>query len=172
MLIAALVWTCNEDTELTKYSRAFEHIKNNPLIRSEFGEVVSLSDSTESIPILVSDTIVPLSISDFFGMDNGKIFRASDKNILDSLLKEDEKMDFKPFVNKKVGLLSTDSKSHLITFFSKPYQNKLIAEIFFSEDGSRRYRDLIRLNSSVKFLFVFDNNSNIVNAVTITPQYE
>jgi hypothetical protein len=174
LLSLVLFWGCNENAvEFTKYTKAFDYIKNSSLIRHEFSSVVDLSDSTKPIPMIVSDTIVSLSISDFFGIGyDNQMLREKGKQILDSLMKEDEKMDFRPFVSKQVGKLSTDPHSRLVLFFSKPYTNKLIAEIFFSEEGSIGYRDLSRLNSSVKFLFTFDKNGGIEKVLTTTPQYE
>ena len=139
------------ETDCDKYLKAYNYILN--------------ADTLKKInkPISISDSIVYLELSTFY--DEIQSNASNKLKILDSLNAVDTQYYFDNFYSNKVTKWNSKNKdSSLVLFFSKPNGDYLAAELFDRiHTKNISYRQAQAFNSSIVFLFQYDNSNNIIN---------
>ena len=168
-----LLFGCMPQEQLdVKYRKAFEYIETTDTIKYVLCDSLQKS---KTFQISIYDSIVPMEISSFFEHIAKENHVKDSENmviLLDSLITMDKKRWFQPIFVDGLSKLSDDRKSEFILFFSKPFNNTLLAELFPTYGSQRNYEDIRRFNKSVLYLFYFGPDNRIEKVLVTCPLYD
>ncbi|MGF1671546.1 MAG: hypothetical protein ACFCU6_13955 [Balneolaceae bacterium] len=167
ILIITLLVNCGFKNNISiekKYREAFNHIKNSDSSLSYFNE--NFDSNIECIK--VSDQIVFMEIANFFDFFKQRLHHMSDIEVLDSLEAIDKNRYFESYTNRTLTMLSDCKEIKALLFFTKPFDDKLLAELFVVDKNQEvlKYDDLTLFNESLMYLFFFDDTESIKEVVT------
>jgi hypothetical protein len=154
-----------------KYCKAFEYINSIDTIKYKLTTLQNI----QSFKISVYDSLIPLDISSFFEdiLEENKIKdEKSRKILLDSLLAIDRSTSFQPTFVDGLSKLAREKSTDFMLFFSKPYKNMLLAELFPLYESRKSYNDIQRYNRSVLYMFYFGPRNQIEKVIVTYPQYD
>ncbi len=158
-----------------KYFEAYEYINECANLK-ELDKKVCKTE--RHFPVNVINEIYPLSLLIF----NNEIIeehlytdKSKYKKINDFMVGYDQESDFEPYVDKELSkLFSNNEKSQLYVAFSKLKNNMLFAEVAYnvqSLEDVKSIKEITSFNSSLAFLFIFDENDKIKKVCTNKNQY-
>lgn len=155
------------------FKEAFDYIKSS----SKAQKFLEGQTEAEIDCIVVSDQVVFLEITSFFEQfaDNEEqIDNNTGSQLLDSLEAIDKKRKFETYSDKKLKELTNCKESNAILFFSRPFDQQLMAELFYNRqrDNSPSYSNVSRFNESLMFLISFNESGSIEEVKTTNVIYE
>lgn len=151
------------DFDLQK--KAFEEVKKN------INTAYFMKGASPCIKI--SNQVVPGSMTYFFDeFNNGSNTSKQRMAIIDSLKIVDEENYFEPYLDDQLSQISECDNPGGIAFFSQlTNDNKLFVELFKGEYDDKKYDKVALFNTSLVFLFTFNQEEEIEEFQTTTIQY-
>lgn len=157
-------------TERLKVGSVIDYLCKEKIIKHEFRMV---SDSNDSIPIRVSDYILPVNLSNYgaFLCKNKKYDDVICEAVLDSLTQVElvikEKSQFPKW--KKLKKFSTAKKSNINVIFQDFYENLISCQVYYFEDENIELPNfgdrIFYQGEAIIYTFIFDKEDNIKDVV-------
>jgi hypothetical protein len=148
------------------YKNALDKILTSPELVNVFPDQI---EGKQSGFYAVYDSSVSISYTHFF--DN---FQTNNMDTQKSLKLIDSLSSIEEYNNRQNSIdlswIPDNPKSDLVIYFTRPYKNSFVAEIFLFDpkQSSHDYKNAPMFGESVAFLFLFDEDGSIKNYYSTT----